>query len=119
LIPGAVKLTLVSDANFTLMKWKCSKSRGSQLKIFSHWTSLSCDNTRSNIEEAIKTDQLNDVSSREGIINMHSLVTNQFDPEAYIDMSRYAWRNTDPAFPLEELAVQPVPPHGRGYEVQV
>ena len=62
------------------------------------------------IEEATQADLRDYISSREGILNMHSLVWNQFDSEAYTDMLRYAWRHTDLAYSVEELAARPVPP---------
>lgn len=45
--------------------------------------------------------------SREGIINLMSLIWNQFSSEAYTDMLRYCWRNTDPHFSLDELSRSP------------
>jgi len=50
------------------------------------------------------------VTPREGSINVHPLVWNQFDSTAYTDMLRYAWRHTDPAYSIEELSARPVPP---------
>lgn len=47
---------------------------------------------------------------REGIINYHSLVWNQFASEAYTDMIRYAWHNTDPYWSVDELRARPPPP---------
>lgn len=51
------------------------------------------------------------VNSREGIINTHSLLWNQFASENYTDMIRYAWRNTDTHWSLDELFCRP-PPRG-------
>lgn len=62
------------------------------------------------VEEAIHTNQSRMLERRETIINMHSLVWNQFDAEAYTDMLRYAWRHTNPAYGVDELALRPVPP---------
>ena len=62
------------------------------------------------IEEGIQTNRMEYLSSREGILNMHSLIWGQFSSEAYTDMLRYSWRHTDPAYSAEELAAQPVPP---------
>lgn len=61
-------------------------------------------------EEAILNGILSNVTSRDGIINLHSLIWNQFGSEAYTDMLRYAWRNTDPSFENRELSVRPPPP---------
>jgi len=47
------------------------------------------------VEEAFYTDILADVTSRDGIINLHSLLHDQFSSEKYRDMILYAWRNTD------------------------
>lgn len=49
------------------------------------------------------------LSSRENIINMHSLVWNQFGSEAYTDMLRYAWHDTDPNFNHIEMSLRPKP----------
>lgn len=62
------------------------------------------------VEAAILNDMLTNVTSREGIINLHSLIWNQFGSEAYTDMLRYAWRNTDESFDNSELSVRPPPP---------
>ena len=62
------------------------------------------------MEEAIQTNETSLVTSREGIIIVHSLVWNRFDSTAYTDMLRYAWRHTDPAYSIEELSARPVPP---------
>lgn len=43
------------------------------------------------------------ITNRAGIINMHSLIWNQFGAPAYRDMLRYAWHSTDPNFNEEEL----------------
>ena len=50
------------------------------------------------------------MASRAGIVNMHSLVWNQFGSEAYTDMLRYAWHKTDPSFSDSELSSRPPPP---------
>lgn len=49
------------------------------------------------------------LSSRDGVINVHSLVWNQFASENYTDMIRYAWHDTDPHFSLDELNSRPKP----------
>lgn len=51
------------------------------------------------------------LTSREGIINAHSLVYNQFGSEAYRNMLRYAWHNTDPHWSVDEMDAPP-PPRG-------
>lgn len=43
------------------------------------------------------------LTSRWGAINLHSLIWNQFGSEAYTDMIRYAWHNTDPHFSTDEM----------------
>lgn len=55
------------------------------------------------IEEAFYQDVLSNVTSREGIINIQSLIHNQLSSPLYSDMIRYAWRNTDPSFNRSEL----------------
>lgn len=49
------------------------------------------------------------LDSREGIINMHSLIWNQFGSENYTDMLRYAWHNTDPHWSIDEINNRPMP----------
>lgn len=49
-----------------------------------------------------------EITSREGHINVHSLIWNQFGSPAYRDMIRRAWHNTDPEFNVTELSRQPV-----------
>ena len=44
-------------------------------------------------------------TSREGVLNLHSLVWNQFSALAYSDLLRYAWRHVDPDFSQHELTV--------------
>lgn len=51
------------------------------------------------------------LTSREGIISTHSLIWNQFGSEAYTDMIRYAWHNTDPHWSTDEFTNRP-PPRG-------
>lgn len=50
------------------------------------------------------------VTDRSGIINMHSLIWDQFNSPAYHDMLRYAWHNTDIGYDDEELH-EGSPPH--------
>lgn len=42
---------------------------------------------------------LSDVTSREGILNLQSLVWNQLSSPAYEQMLRWIWHNTDPDYP--------------------
>lgn len=56
------------------------------------------------VEEAFYQDILPNVTTREGIINIHSLLHNQISSPKYRDMILYAWRNTDPAFNRTELS---------------
>lgn len=59
------------------------------------------------VEEAFYRDILANVTSREGIINIHSLLHNQMCSSQYYDMIKYAWRNTDPSFNTSELTNHP------------
>lgn len=52
---------------------------------------------------------ISEITSREGIINTHSLVWNQFSSENYTDTLRYAWHDTDPHFSMDEMSTQPRP----------
>lgn len=58
-------------------------------------------------EESYYENLITNVTSREGILNVHSLVHNQFQSAAYRDMIRYAWHNTDPSFNISELTNYP------------
>lgn len=58
-------------------------------------------------EQAIHEQIIGLITARDGIINMHSLVWNQFSAKAYTDLHRYAWHNTDPRFEREELVLDP------------
>lgn len=68
------------------------------------------------MERALHENQAHRVTRREGvkfpqgIINMHSLVWNQFDSPRYEGMLRYAWRNTDPGYTHSELNSRAPPP---------
>lgn len=66
-----------------------------QLKIF----------IRRITEEALVLGRVADVSSREGAINLLSLIHNQFQSPAYHDLWRYAWRHTDPFWSQDELSM--------------
>lgn len=49
------------------------------------------------------------LTTREMHIKLHSLVWNQLSAEAYSDMIRYSWHNTDPNWSAQELAHRPKP----------
>lgn len=53
--------------------------------------------------EAVLANQTQLITSREGIINMHSLAWNQFSAFAYRDMLSLSWRHTDPDWSREEM----------------
>ena len=53
--------------------------------------------------QAMYEDILPTVTSRDGIINLHSLAWDQFNSPVYFDMIRYAWHNTDRDFSTDEL----------------
>lgn len=59
------------------------------------------------VEQARREGLMDLVTLREGIINMHSLIWDQFQSPAYRDMLRAAWHNTDPAYDIEELGRNP------------
>lgn len=61
------------------------------------------------IERAAYEGILNSVTSREGIILMHSYMWDQFSSRVYSDMVRYAWKKTDPNHVDEELLRRPPP----------
>lgn len=54
---------------------------------------------------------ISSLDSRDGLINAHSLIWNQFGSESYTDMIRHSWHNTDPHYSLDELSRRP-PPRG-------
>lgn len=43
-------------------------------------------------------DILDKLTTREGVLNMHSLVWNQLSSPAYTDMLRWCWHKTDPDY---------------------
>lgn len=49
-------------------------------------------------EQAIYSQAMKRITSREGIMNMQSLVWNQFSSPAYQDLIRHAWHNLDPLY---------------------
>lgn len=59
------------------------------------------------LEESFYQDLLSSVTSREGILNIHSLIHNQFTSPLYNDMILFGWRNTDPNFSTSELSNYP------------
>lgn len=68
-----------------------------QLKIF----------IRRITEEALVQNRIGEITSREGIINLMSIIYNQLQSPAYYDLWRYAWRHTDPLFTMDELSQNP------------
>lgn len=54
-------------------------------------------------EEAIVTNQVSLILSRDSRINMHSLVWDQLNSTRYRDLLRWAWRHTDVDFSNDEL----------------
>lgn len=59
------------------------------------------------IEEGFYQNKLGQLTTREGIINIHSLIHNQIFSPKYVDMIRYAWHGTDPDFNVTELSKFP------------
>lgn len=45
--------------------------------------------------QALFDNMIKDISTREGIVNMHSLIWNQFNSPAYDAMHRWCWHKTD------------------------
>lgn len=58
-------------------------------------------------EKAIQESRVDDITNREGLMNLHSLIWNQFSSSEYEDMIRHAWHNTDPDYGVEELSSEP------------
>jgi hypothetical protein len=50
------------------------------------------------MEEAFYKDMMKDLTSREGILNVQSLMHDQLGSPKYREMIQWAWRNTDPGF---------------------
>lgn len=61
------------------------------------------------LEKAAFQNAVQNFTSREGAIIMHSIVWDQFSTPKYQDMLRYAWRKTDQNFVNEELTIGPPP----------
>lgn len=59
------------------------------------------------IEEAHYQDMVPQVTSREGIINLQSVLHKQLTSKKYVDMIKYAWHNTDAMFNISELSKHP------------
>lgn len=59
------------------------------------------------LEEAFYADTLPNVTSREGILNLHSLIHDQMSSPKYKDMILLAWKHTDPSFNTTELSSYP------------
>jgi hypothetical protein len=52
---------------------------------------------------ALHLGMVQEITSRAGVINMHSLMWDQFGSPRYRDMLLWAWRHTDPGFTHDEL----------------
>lgn len=61
-------------------------------------------------EQALVEGRARETTSRKGLINMHSLIHNQFQSLVYRDMLRYAWRGTDRSYTSAELDQGRSPP---------
>lgn len=59
--------------------------------------------------EAIIQENITSVASREGAINLMSLIYNQLQSPAYHDLWRYAWRHTDSNWTEDEISINPPP----------
>lgn len=68
-----------------------------QLKIF----------IRRITEEAIVSDRIDEITSRDGIITLMSIIFNQLQAPAYRDLWRFAWRHTDANYSSDELVNDP------------
>lgn len=73
-----------------------------QYKLFVNRLFEESDDPRSGVGR----DELN---SRESTISFHSIIWNQFGSEAYTDMLRYSWHNTDPHWSVDEMVARPMP----------
>lgn len=61
------------------------------------------------LERAQYQNLLHNITSREGIIRLHSMIWDQFTSPVYRDMLRYSWYKTDLNFVQEELRMGPPP----------
>lgn len=62
------------------------------------------------VETALHEGRMQEMTTREAVINLHSLIYNQFQAPVYQDMFRYAWHNTDRSFTEAELDKAKAPP---------
>lgn len=62
------------------------------------------------VELALHQGRMAEMTTRESVINLHSLIYNQFQAPVYRDMIRYAWHNTDRSYTDAELDQARVPP---------
>ena len=58
-------------------------------------------------EEALVNKRVGEITSREGIINLMSIIYDQLQSPAYHDLCRYSWRHTDPNFSPGESSNYP------------
>lgn len=58
-------------------------------------------------EEALYKGLIDGVTNRACLMNIHSLIWNQFSARAYRDMIRHAWHNTDSDYSVTEIASRP------------
>lgn len=54
-------------------------------------------------KQALLERSISDITSRRGVVNLHSLAYNQLGAPVYRDTWRNAWHNTDPFFDRNEL----------------
>lgn len=94
-VDSVLSLTIPAHTTDTLQPLDVGFFR--QLKIF----------IRRITEEALIADRIGDITSREGVLNLMSLIYNQLQSPAYHDLWKFAWRNTDPYWSESELSVSP------------
>lgn len=70
------------------------------IEVFRHWKYVA----RRLTMQAHYDGFIGALTSRAGIINMHSLIHNQFSAPAYEDLFRYSWRHADKTFSKNELS---------------
>lgn len=58
-------------------------------------------------EEAIVCGKIEEITSREGVITLMSIIYNQLQAPAYRDLFRFAWRHTDANYSSDELTNNP------------